>query len=242
MTRQRYCIRGIITSLWATFCLLGISPLFAQKERVRNRPYADLKPYYLGFGVGLHSQDLRLSNTGLPLPLGQSLFAEIPEYRPGFSVGVQAGSTLSTGLELRLSPTLHFGDKRLSYSDGNREVHSLLMRTTYLTIPLQLKYAAIRLNNMRPYIGTGVYGAINLGSKRGEDVRLRSTDFGIILSAGCDFYLRYFTLSPELSFSYGIPNVIDKHRPDLEDDNRRSYTQALSHGRTRMIALTLFFR
>ena len=37
----------------------------AQKERVRNQPYADLKWLHLGFHVGIHSQDLLLTHTGV---------------------------------------------------------------------------------------------------------------------------------------------------------------------------------
>ena len=37
----------------------------AQKEKVKNQPYADLKWFHLGFHVGLHAQDLILTNTGV---------------------------------------------------------------------------------------------------------------------------------------------------------------------------------
>lgn len=212
-----------------------------QKERIKNRPYADLKPYYLGFGVGLHTQDLRLSNNGIVLSGGETLFAEVPEWRPGFQVGVHLGRVFRPGLELRLMPTLYFGDKRVAYSDGQAEQASFLLRSTYISVPLQLKYAALRLNNLRPYIGAGGYAALSLGGRRGEELRERALDYGILLSVGCDFYLRYFTLSPELTFSYGLPNVIDLERKDLEDDKRMRYTQALSGGRTKMIALIFNF-
>ena len=58
----------------------------AQKERVRNQPYADLKWLHLGFHVGIHSQDLLLTHTGV-MTNGETWFAEIPSYSPGFSVG-----------------------------------------------------------------------------------------------------------------------------------------------------------
>ena len=57
----------------------------AQKERVRNQPYADLKWLHLGFHVGIHSQDLLLTHTGV-MTNGETWFAEIPSYSPGFSV------------------------------------------------------------------------------------------------------------------------------------------------------------
>lgn len=40
-----------------------------------------------GFHVGLHAQDLLLTNTGVTTD-GETWFAEIPTYSPGFSVGV----------------------------------------------------------------------------------------------------------------------------------------------------------
>ena len=51
----------------------------AQKERVRNQPYADLKWLHLGFHVGIHSQDLLLTHTGV-MTNGETWFAEIPSY------------------------------------------------------------------------------------------------------------------------------------------------------------------
>lgn len=229
-----------IISILGLLCILS-SSLLGQRERIKNRPYADLKPYHLGFGIGVHTQDLRLSNSGAILSDGEVLFAEVPECRPGFNVGVLLTHVLRPGLELRLSPSLYFGDKLVAYSDGEAEQAAFLMRSTYITIPLQLKYAALRLNNLRPYVAAGGYGALSLGSKRGQELRERSLDYGFICSLGCDFYLRYFTLSPELTFSYGLPDVVMHDRKDLEDDARLRYTKALSGGRTRMIALTFNF-
>ena len=59
----------------------------AQKEKVKNQPYADLKWFHLGFHVGLHAQDLILTNSGVATN-GETWYAEIPNYSPGFSVGV----------------------------------------------------------------------------------------------------------------------------------------------------------
>ena len=43
---------------------LSVTAVMAQKEKVKNQPYADLKWFHLGFHVGLHAQDLILTNTG----------------------------------------------------------------------------------------------------------------------------------------------------------------------------------
>ena len=82
MLKRLLCIVAIIS--------LAIGPAWAQKERVKNQPYADLKWLHLGFHVGVHAQDLLLTNSGVATESGEIWFAEIPSYSPGFSVGVIA--------------------------------------------------------------------------------------------------------------------------------------------------------
>ena len=60
---------------------LSVTAVMAQKEKVKNQPYADLKWFHLGFHVGLHAQDLILTNTGVATN-GETWYAEIPTIRP----------------------------------------------------------------------------------------------------------------------------------------------------------------
>ena len=84
----------------------------AQKERVRNQPYADLKWLHLGFHVGIHSQDLLLTHTGV-MTNGETWFAEIPSYSPGFSVGVIGDMYMNPSRLLSISEirNLSFGNR-----------------------------------------------------------------------------------------------------------------------------------
>ena len=86
----------------------------AQKEKVKNQPYADLKWFHLGFHVGLHAQDLILTNSGVATN-GETWYAEIPNYSPGFSVGVIGDMYLNPYFNLRFTPTIHFGDKKIVF-------------------------------------------------------------------------------------------------------------------------------
>lgn len=235
----RYSLRSV-----ALLYLAGVSwaTLSAQSEQVRRMPYADLKRFYLGFSVGGHVQDLSLSNTGYTWPSGETRYAEVAGLAPGLNVGVFGGVVLMPGLELRLSPTLQFGEKALALSNGHTEVERVHVRSTFLSFPLQLKWAAQRLNNIRPYVTGGLYGALTLGAGRDDLIRFRSGDYGLILSMGCDLYMGWFKLSPELSFSYGLTNVIQTDRPEFADDPRLHYTRTIGSGRTRMICLSLNFQ
>lgn len=219
-----------------------VSGTMAQTERVKNQPYADMKLYHLGFHIGLHSQDLILTNSGMTTADGQTWFAEIPSYNPGFSVGVIGDIYLNPYFNLRVTPTLHFGDKSFVFrSKEDGEEFKTNVRSNYVTFPVEIKYSAFRVNNYRPYIIGGVYGALDLGRKKGNPLLMKGTDFGVTFGIGCDIYLPFFKLCPELKFSFGLLDVLEKNRTDIQDPNQMIYTDALSKATTRMIVLTFNF-
>jgi hypothetical protein len=94
---------------------LAVTGILAQQQKPKNQPYADMKWYHLGFHIGLHTQDLILTNSGAVTTDGEVWFAEIPTYSPGFSVGIIGDLFLNPYLNLRLSPTVHFGDKNVVF-------------------------------------------------------------------------------------------------------------------------------
>lgn len=213
----------------------------AQKERVKNQPYADLKWFHLGFHVGVHSQDLLLTHTGVTTN-GETWFAEIPSYSPGFSVGVIGDMYLNPYFNLRFTPSIHFGDKKFTFIEQNSgEKFTTNVRSSYLNFPLDVKYTALRLNNYRPYIIAGVYGSFDIGRKKGNPILLKSTDFGLEFGLGCDIYLPFFKLCPELKFCFGLVDLLEKDRKDLVDQANIKYTDALSKATSRMVILTFNF-
>lgn len=213
----------------------------AQKERVKNLPYADMKWFHLGFHVGIHTQDLILTNSGVTTD-GETWYAEIPSYSPGFSVGVIADMYLNPYFDLRFTPSIHFGDKKFKFKEeDSEEVFTTNVRSNYLNFPLDIKYAAVRLNNYRPYVIGGIYGSFDIGRKKGNPILLKNTDFGVEFGFGCDIYLPFFKLCPELKFCFGLLDLLEKDRPDLVDETEIKYTNAISKATSRMIILTFNF-
>lgn len=226
------------------FLSLGVMTLLAQKEKVKNQPYADQKWFHLGFHVGLHAQDLILTNNGLETN-GEVWFAEIPSYSPGFSVGVIGDMYLSQYFNLRLVPTINFGEKKFMFRrqddlDGT-DNFSTTVRSNYLSFPLLVKYSAFRVNNYRPYLLGGMYGSFDLGRKKGNPILLKGTDFGLEFGVGCDIYLPFFKLCPELKFSFGLIDLLEKKREDITDADLIKYPTALSRATSRMVTLTFNF-
>lgn len=220
---------------------LGAPHVMGQKEKEKNQPYADLQLFHLGFHVGFHAQDLLLTNTGVTTD-GETWFAGIPSYSPGFSVGVVGDMYLNPYFNLRLTPTIHFGDKKVLFREQTTgEEYTTSVRSNYLTFPLDIKYSAFRINNYRPYLIGGIYGAFDLGRKKGNALLLKSADFGVEFGIGCDIYLPFFKLCPELKFCFGLVDLLEKDRRDLTDKELIKYPLALSRATSRMVVLSFNF-
>ncbi len=245
---ERCCnIYRYILGLWVVVVLCGVPQrLVAQERKVQNRPYIDMRRWHYGFLFGTHVQDLEFVNNGyIHTPeegAPESWFADVPAYTPGFSVGVLGEWRMTEHFSLRLVPTMHFGDKMVLF----REQHSGLVekqavKSTYLAVPVELKCAAQRFNNYRPYVVAGVAPSFDLTVKRQRALLVQRADVALEVGVGCDFYLPFFKLIPELKFCFGLADVLVKKRDDLIDDNLLKYTQSLDGATNRMVVLTFYF-
>lgn len=225
---------------FALFCCQGI--LFAQSRKLQNRPYADQRLFHIGFTMGLHTQDLILTQSGYQNGNGEVWFSEIPHYTPGFAVGMITDLYLNRSLNLRSLPTLYLGEKYVVFKEqtSGEEYHTQI-RNNYLSIPLHLKISTGRIDNHRPYFILGMYSNIELGSRKRQALLLKPYDFGMELGVGCDFYLPLFNLAPELRFGFGLIDLLQKDRKDLTDESLQKYARSLSKATQRMITLSFHF-
>ena len=231
------------TAILLTVILFAISVSApAQKQKLQNQPYSDQKIYHFGFHVGIHAQDLILTHNGIATPDGELWFAELPYYNPGFSVGVIGDLFLNPYMNLRAIPTIHFGDKTVVFRESaSDEDKRISLRSNYLDIPLNIKISSMRMNNCRPYIIGGAYGAIELGQKKGNALLMKPIDYGVEFGLGCTVYMPFFRLAPELKFKFGLTDILEKNRIDLANEQDKIFTNALSKATSRMIVLTFNF-
>jgi hypothetical protein len=230
---------------------------WAQTDRhVQHKPYIDLRPMHFGILVGMHMQDIELQQTG-PFLIedengvmqAQNILCDADRWAPGFSVGVVGDIRLSTHFALRVAPTMHFGAKHLTFINFNKkdETGQPLrqtqdMKNTYVSVPVDLKFSAPRWNNHRPYIVAGVNPMFNLTSSDQEMVSIKRFNTMLEVGLGCDFYLPFFKLIPELKFCFGLGDVLDKnHINELRDANLRAYAGSVSSAQSKMVTLTFYF-
>lgn len=225
------------------FLGVGMSMQAQRNDRVLNRPYADMKRWHLGFSVGMHMQDLKFTHNGVPSDNGENWYAEVPAYSPGFCVNVLADLRLHKHFNLRFSPGMYFGNKNVHFIESNSSsVVRQNVKSAYVVTPIDLKISGERYFNSRPYVTVGVMGAFDVGKRRSEELQFNTFDTYLTLGLGCDFYLPFFKLNPELKFCFGLTDVLRHNRPDLADNpEMMKYTQALDKVKSNMVVLTFYF-
>ena len=224
------------------FLLFVPMAIMAQERKVQNRPYIDFRRLHYGFFFGLHAQDLELANNGFVTEDGEEWYADVAAYNPGFSVGVLADLRINNHLALRLLPTLHFGEKQVVFRElksGNKERQQI--KSTYLALPLDIKFSAQRFNNYRPYIIAGISPMVDLTVKKQRQLLLKKFDCMLEFGLGCDFYLPFFKLNPELKFCFSLLDVLEKNRDDLLDKNYNKFTESVDKAVAKMVVLSFYF-
>ena len=202
-----------------------------------NLPYVDQKTIHFGFLLGINSMDFNVTPN-------QS--ARVSTLKPGFTVGIISDLRLNRYLNLRFTPTLHFGERELSYPSSiftdSISARSLSISSIPICLPIYLKYSAERKGNYRPYIIGGVGVSYDLATAANDQnpVLLKPFDFYTEFGVGCDIYFSFFKLAPELKYSIGFNDMITHNRVGLKSKDE-IYTNIISRLTSRMITLSFNF-
>lgn len=212
-------------------------------DKVLNRPYSDNRRWHLGFSVGLNTMDFSFHHNGFVTEQGQTWFMEQPSFSPGFCVNGLFSVRLNNYFSVRVTPGMYFGNRVVRFFDttgGQEEKQDI--KSAYLVLPVDLKFSSQRMRNIRPYMVAGVMPAFDVMKKKTDFLRTNSTDFMLSVGFGCDLYLPYFKLIPELKFCFGLSDALNHDRPDLVDDPLRAgVSSSVKKATTKMVVLSFYF-
>lgn len=236
--------------------LLTLTQAFSQERKVQNKPYMDLRPFHFGVIVGTHLQDLEMVNVGPQVltaddgtPYESMVSVDQDRWDGGFTVGVLGEFRLNEYFQFRVAPAMFFGTRHLvfrNYAPQERDVRVTEevqgLKNAYVSCAGDLIFAGPRFNNHRPYLVAGINPMLNLSGGKNDYIKLKRHDIFLEVGMGCDFYLPYFKLRPELKFMFGLTNSLDaKHADELRNRSMLRYTNAVSEAHTKMIALSFYF-
>lgn len=209
-----------------------------------HKPYIDNRRLHWGFFLGFNMMDSELTNNGYIDPTsGEQWYAEVDVWNPGFTVGGLGELRLHKYVSLRFAPGIHFGQKHIKFHEQTTGRDSTQdMRCNYLSLPIGLKLAAPRHNNFRPYFYIGASPNIKISNPTGQALAEKRFDLYLEFAMGCDIYLRYFKLIPELKFGFSLMDILDKDRRDLDDTTDLiKFTRSVDKMKAKMFTFTLYF-
>lgn len=209
---NRLSNKYLVLSL-AIFFMLACNS-FAQKKKPLNRSWYDEKTVHFGFSLGFNTMDFRV-NPDQDYYSADSLYPEVAFLSPGINIQIVIDYHPADYWDIRFLPGVSFGQRKLNYYvsqtvyDDRQTVES-----SFLEFPLLVKYKGARLNNVRPYLISGLNFRHDLAGRKGFDddkevyLRLHRSDLYFEFGAGMDFYLPYFKLAVELKLSHGLRDVL----------------------------------
>ena len=227
--------------------LMFIQPVSGQlfsRDRVLNNQNFD-KPqlsyaYYLGFNV--YDYDIDYAANVKDVQVLKSI---------GLNVGLVGNLRMGDYVDIRLEPGLVISTRELNYSysyfnglsfedrDLSREVQS-----TFIHIPLLIKFSTKRINNIKPFILAGFSTALNLSSQQdnpednsNNNFRVTKNNLYYELGIGIDFYLYWFKFTPSLR---GIFSIQDELVNDV--DLNSPWTKNITQMQTRGLFLNFTFQ
>jgi hypothetical protein len=220
--------------------ILTSSAVFAQADRVINLPNFDKRLIHFGFYLGLNQNDFKVDykNSNYPNP-NVSV-----EPTSGFNVGLIADFRLHKNINLRFEPGLVSNSKSLAFSHINTKRDSIReIGSTYLHVPLVLKFSTDRMDNVRPYVLAGVSLDYNFSSNQknandnsGGEFRMKAVNYMYEVGIGIDIYLSYFKLSPSIRGVFAINNELE-----YDTDSNSQWTSPINFLGTRGIFLNFSF-
>lgn len=217
--------------------------LLAQKQKIKNLPYYDQRLLHWGFSLGLNLPDITFTHTGNAAAEGW--WATCPKVSPSFEVGLMGDLAITEHLNFRVTPMLLFQERTVRFSrtllTGATETNQQQLKTTYIEIPASLKISTRRINNYRPYLVAGAQMDIDMGHEKETPIVFNYLDFGVHIGMGCDIYLPFFKLAPEIRFNLGLLDMLDHKRNGLQDQTMMPYTEAIKSARNTGMTFILWF-
>lgn len=236
--------------------LAVVMPAWSKGRTVNNQkattgmvnPYADEKRVHFGFSISMNMMGLVVRDSELPIN-GEIYHARVSNLTPGFSVGFVSDVRLARCLNLRFTPALNFASRTITYKtqSGNpvrgsgENGNKVSMLSMPIDVPLYLKWSAQREANYRPYVIAGGGVAYNVSRDPEKPILLKPFDYFVSAGFGCDIYLKWFKLCPEIRYQIGFANLLTpvSERDLVEQDH--FYTNALKRLNSQMLIISFNF-
>ena len=227
--------------------LVFISSAYAQRD-VDNIPNFDKQRWHWGYYLGANSYDFKISPNSKGMTKGGALGINT-ETHVGFTVGLIGDIRLNDYFNLRFEPGLDITGRKLTYEKDIIDQYpgftsnERTIKSTYINLPLLIKFGGRRSHNIRPYLIGGANLSYNQSSNKGgtgndestDSFRMTSLNYSWQAGAGIDWYLPFVKFSTEIRGSFGINNEM------IDDPGTTPWTDPIDNLQTRALFFVVKF-
>lgn len=215
----------IRVSIILLICILYAGKSYAQQREVDmvNPYYDDRKKVTYGFTIGIHWSSFKMRYADAFTTIDyDTVHSIMPKSSPGFSLGFIVNLKAADLLDLRLMPKVSFYEFRVDYNFTNNETTTALVESTVVEFPLLFKFKSQRRGNGRVYVVGGISPGFEASGKsdvedRSENLLVDSFYTSLEMGFGLDMYFPLFKFSPEIRYSYGLPNMLASESNQFND-------------------------
>lgn len=212
------------------------------KERLANLENFDKRFLTWGYFLGFNSYDFKFDYINQNSDENTDI---IVEGQSGFNVGLIGDMRINNYINLRLEPGLYYSQRNLTFPGFEEEKDFLReVKSTYIHVPLLVKFSTKRLNNVKPFIVGGISTSLNLSSnqdnpednEQGQFRTTKSTNY-YELGFGIDIYLYFFKFTPSIRGVFALSDELVR-----DDDPNSPWTQNVDRMATRGIFVNFTFQ
>jgi len=222
----------------------SISAQLFSREKVLNNESFDKPRFSYGYYLGFNVYDYNIDYT--------SDVKDVQVLKStGLNVGLIGNIRINDYIDIRLEPGLVISRRELNFSNTffngiSYEEKDLIreIQSTFVHIPLLVKFSTKRINNIKPFIVGGVSTGLNLSSQENNpddnsknNFRVTKNNLYYELGIGIDLYLTWFKFTPSIR---GVFSMQDELVNDVDPNS--PWTSNLSQMQTRGLFINFTFQ
>jgi len=233
-------MKKIVCLIFFAFTLSGSAQftknMFSKDPLINLENFQNSRVYY-GFYMGFNSYDFKIDykNKGADIQVKKTT---------GFNVGIVGDLKLHEYINLRFEPGLYYTTRELMFPNFTTESAALRqVNSTYIHLPLLLKFSSLRTGNIRPYILGGLSTTLNLSSNSksiddnsAQRFRVKPWTTNYELGLGIDLFTPYFIFSPSIRGVFGLKDELIR-----DADPNSPWTGNIESMKTRAVFINFSF-
>lgn len=234
-------MKKIIVLICCFFTFQSAFPQLFSREKIKNQENFDKQFLTWGYFLGFNSYDFKFT-------YNENLGDVLVDKSVGFSVGLIGDMRINDHINIRLEPGIYFTRRDLNYpsSYGLTEPEDQLreVKSSYVHVPLLLKFSTKRINNFKPFVVGGFSTSLNLSSNEdnpddnsNNQFRMKKSTYYYELGFGIDLYLHYFKFSPSIRGVFALNNELV---PDADPNS--PWTSNINKMQTRGVFINFTFQ